>query len=173
MPGAPPDGVGGDLAPRRARPADARAFAALARSEIERGLPAAWTAPRIARLLARADTNAYALADPRGGIGGFSIAAFGATGAHLVLHAVTPGLRRAGFGTLLMDWQIGAGLVAGIESMTLEARADDPVAVGFYRALGFEPGARLVGYYARHEDALRMRLAPLRRPETHPSRTRR
>ena len=160
-PGAGPP-PGAELAPRRARTGDARAFAALSRSEIERGLPHAWTAPRIARLLARPDTNAYALADARGGIGGFTIASFGATRAHLVLHAVTPGLRRAGFGTLLLDWQVRAGLVAGIESFGLEVRAGDAAAIRFYRASGFEPGERVPGYYAHREDALRMRLAPLR-----------
>ena len=79
-----------------------------------------------------------------------------------MLHAVTPGLRRAGFGTLLLDWQVRAGLVAGIESFGLEVRAGDAAAIRFYRASGFEPGERVAGYYARREDALRMRLAPLR-----------
>ena len=81
-----------------------------------------------------------------------------------MLHAVTPGLRRAGFGTLLLDWQVRAGLVAGIGSFGLEVRAGDAAAIRFYRASGFEPCERVPGYYARREDALRMRLAPLRPP---------
>ncbi len=153
----------GELHPRRARPSDARAFAALSRTEIEHGLPPSWTAPRLARLLAREDVNAYALSDHRGGIGGFSVASFGACTAHLVLHAVTPGLRRAGFGRRLLEWQIAAGLVAGIESFTLEVRAGNAGAIAFYVALGFERQERVERYYASREDALRLRLAPLHR----------
>lgn len=152
-----------ELQPRRARTTDARAFAALSRLEIERGLPPSWTPRRLARLLARDDANAYALVDARGGIGGFSIASFGASTAHLVLHAVTPGLRRTGFGRLLLDWQVRAGLVAGVESMDLEVRAGNTAAIAFYRSSGFAPGERIRGYYDGREDALRMRLAPLLR----------
>lgn len=160
-PDGPPGAPGAGLAPRRAGPADARAFAALARSEIERGLPHGWTAPRLHRLLAREDTNAYALGDASGAIGGLSVATFRTARAHLTLHAVAPGLRRSGLGSLLLRWQIEAGLVAGIEAIELEVRAEDAAAVGFYRAHGFVPGTRVAGYYARREDALRMRLAPL------------
>ena len=81
-----------------------------------------------------------------------------------MLHATAPGLRRAGFGALLLGWQIEAGLVAGIASMTLEVRAREAGAIAFYRALGFEPGATVRRYYAGREDALRMRLAPLAPP---------
>ena len=147
---------------RRARAADARAFAALARSEIEAGLPHGWTASRIARLLARPDTNAYALADTRGpGIGGFSVARLGFEHGHLMLHAIAPGLRRRGFGRALLDWQIRAAVTAGIARLTLEVRLDNAEARRFYAARGFGEDRRLPLYYSGLEDGVRLRLEPL------------
>lgn len=147
---------------RRATTSDAMAFAALARSEIERGLPHGWTATRIARLLAAPDTNAYALVPARGaGVGGFSIARLGFDDGHLMLHAIAPGLRRRGFGRELLDWQLRAAVTAGLVALTLEVRADNAAARRFYRARGFADERRLPLYYAGREDAVRMRLAPL------------
>ena len=147
---------------RRARARDARAFAALARSEIETGLPHGWTAPRIARLLAHPDTNAYALASDRGdGIGGLSIARFGLEHGHLMLHAIAPGLRRHGFGGELLAWQVRAASVAGLTRLTLEVRADNTEARHFYAARGFRDERRLPLYYAGREDGVRLRLEPL------------
>lgn len=155
------------MRPRRAHAADARAFAAISRSEIERGLPHSWTASRLKSLLARQDTNAYALVEENlpvsiAGIGGFSIASFGRTRAHLVLHAVTPGLRRLGYGRRLLEWQIGAAMTAGLGSLSLEVRASNREALAFYAAIGFESIGRVEGYYSSREDAISLRLAPLR-----------
>ena len=159
---------------RRARPSDARAFAALARHEIEVGLPHGWTAARVARLLARPDTNAYALVEAtagpgeartraEAGLGGFSIARFDLEHGHLMLHAIAPGLRRRGFGRELLEWQLRAARTAGLTRLSLEVRARDDIARRFYTAFGFRAGARLPRYYAGREDALRMLLEPLPR----------
>jgi len=147
---------------RRARVTDARAFAALARSEIESGLPHGWTAPRLARLLAHPDTNAYSLVPVHGaGIGGFSVARFGFERGHLMLHAITPGLRRHGFGRSLLEWQVKAAATAGLAHLTLEVRVGNEAARRFYTAHGFRHERLLPRYYAGREDALRLMLEPL------------
>ena len=147
---------------RRAITGDARAFAALARSEIETGLPHGWTASRVARLLAAPDTNAYALVPGDGrGVGGFSVARLGFESGHLMLHAIAPGLRRHGFGRELLDWQVRAAITAGVSALTLEVRAGNDAARRFYAARGFQVERRLPRYYAGREDAVRMRLSPL------------
>jgi len=147
---------------RRARASDAHAFAALARSEIEAGLPHGWTVSRVSRLLARDDTNAYALVDTRGGgVGGLSVARLGLDDGHLILHAIAPGLRRRGFGRALLDWQRRAAVVAGVTRLTLEVRSGNAVARRFYAARGFAEGRHLALYYSGREDAVRMQLEPL------------
>ena len=147
---------------RRAGPRDARAFAALARSEIETGLPHRWTAARLTALLGSPDTNAYALVPARGpGIGGFSVARLGLDSGHLILHAIAPGLRRHGFGRELLDWQVRAAVTAGLTALTLEVRAGNADARHFYTTRGFRDECRLPRYYAGREDALRLRLDPL------------
>ena len=147
---------------RRAGPADARAIAALTRSEIERGLPHGWTAPRLARLLHDPDVNAYALVAAEHGLGGFSLARFGPDKGHLMLHAIAPGLRRQGIGGELLDWQVRAASTAGLRRLSLEVRADNAIAQRFYRHQGFRVEGRLRRYYAGRDDALRMALEPLR-----------
>lgn len=145
---------------RRAASSDVRAISALSRTEIEYGLPPNWTPVRLSRLLARADTNAYVLTQGEG-LSGFSIASFKSESAHLILHAVAPGLRRRGCGSQLLRWQIEAGVVAGVSRFTLEVRASNPEGIAFYAALGFEREARARRYYANGEDALRLCMSPL------------
>ena len=146
---------------RRAGPGDAHAIAALTRSEIERGLPHGWTAPRLARLLPHPDTNAYVLISADGGLGGFSVARFELEKGHLMLHAIAPGLRRQGLGGELLDWQLRAASTAGLRRLSLEVRVDNAHAQRFYRGQGFRVEGRLRRYYAGRDDALRMALEPL------------
>jgi len=148
------------LSIRRAAASDARAISALSRLEIEYDLPANWTPIRVTRLLSQEGTNAYVLAQGSG-ISGFSIASFQTSSAHLVLHAVAPGLRRQGCGSQLLRWQIQAGLIAGIGRFSLEVRANNAAGLAFYTAMGFERFACTPRYYANGEDALRMQMSPL------------
>lgn len=165
---------------RRARVQDAHAFSVLCAREIEHGLTHRWTPRRLGRLLERSDTNGYTLVqrahldDGHGGArtvhgcGGLSIATFADEHAHLVLHAVAPGLRRQGHGRQLLRWQIEAALTAGISSLSLELRAGNTPAYAFYRSMGFELVGRQRGYYDGREDACRLRLTPLRQTDSSP-----
>lgn len=137
-------------------------MAAMTRSEIERGLPHGWTAPRLARLLRDPDVNAYVLVFADSDLGGLSVARFGPDKGHLMLHAIAPGLRRQGIGSELLDWQLRAAGTAGLRRLSIEVRADNMIAQRFYRNHGFRVEGRLRRYYAGRDDALRMALEPLR-----------
>ena len=157
---------------RRAGVGDALAFATLTRREIETGLPHGWTAPRLARLLADENTNAYALvadevSDETGGARasraptGLSVARFGLERGHLMLHAIGAERRGRGLGRELLRWQIEAATIAGLTRLTLEVRSDNARARRFYERCGFRVARRLPRYYAARVDALRMVLEPL------------
>jgi [ribosomal protein S18]-alanine N-acetyltransferase len=87
---------------------------------------------------------------------GFGIMEFGDTRAHLALLAVKPTHQRCGIGRDVLTWLMEAALVAGIESVTLELRANNYAARMFYRSLAFKETTYLPGYYRGVETALRM-----------------
>jgi len=145
---------------RKATLADAQAISALSRTQIEHGLPQKWTPQNVARVLKRSDTNAYSLLC-NDKLSGFTLSSFGVQHMHLILHAVTPALRRQGFGRELLQWQIDAAMVAGITTATLEVRAGNKDAQNFYQKLLFRPSTVIAGYYSSREDAIRMRRDPL------------
>ena len=62
-----------------------------------------------------------------------------------------------------MGWLEAVALTAGIGTITVEARADNPAARALYEALGYAQTARLRGYYDGREDAVRL-LKTLRQP---------
>lgn len=80
---------------------------------------------------------------------------------HLVLHAVTPLMRRRGLGRQLLQWQIDAALVAGIVRATLEVRTTNTDAQAFYESLSFEQYRLVPCYYSNREDAICMQRSPL------------
>ena len=46
--------------------------------------------------------------------------------------------------------------MAGIECVRLEARADNPNAIAFYRRQGYREAGRIAGYYRGTVDAVRL-----------------
>lgn len=143
---------------RLARDADAGTIARMARELVEAGLTPRYSTARIARHIADRDTVTLVAeaADGRGGLQGFALMAFGEERAHLVLLAVRPDSRRRGIARGLLQWLLDSAGTAGMESVTLELRADNAPALAFYRALGFEPTLLLPGYYEGEVDARRM-----------------
>ena len=55
-----------------------------------------------------------------------------------------------------MAWLEKPALIAGIERIRLEARADNANALGFYRQQGFREAGRIARYYRGTVDALRL-----------------
>lgn len=145
-----------EIAP--ARTADATVIADMARRLVETGLPWTWTPARVARHLHHPDSLVItarmttATAQPAA----FAIMHFGDDTAHLNLLAVHSQWQRHGVGRRLLTWLEQSAVTAGTFTINLEARARNPVALLFYRALGFVEVGRVPHYYSGREDALRL-----------------
>lgn len=145
-----------EIAPARA--ADAATIADMSRQLVEVGLPWTWTPARVARHLQHADSLVItarmttATASPAA----FAIMHFGDETAHLNLLAVHSQWQRRGIGRRLLTWLEHTAITAGTFTITLEVRARNPVALLFYRSLGFAETGRVPRYYSGREDALRM-----------------
>jgi len=136
-------------------------MASLSQREVEHGLPWSWTASRIQRFIGLASTNSY-IAEVDGQFIGFSIASLGDARAHLVLLAVEKSWRNQGVGRELLNWQIRAAQTAGLADMSLEVRAANREAQSFYFAADFQKVRVIPRYYSGLEDAIRLRLSPVR-----------
>lgn len=76
--------------------------------------------------------------------------------------AVSPTVRSRGLGRVMMSELIDEAARRGAHRLFLEVRADNPVAIGLYRALGFlEIGTRPGYYQPENVDAVLMRLDPV------------
>jgi ribosomal-protein-alanine N-acetyltransferase len=137
---------------RLATSKDAALIAEMSRDYVEHGLGWSWTASRVLAAVNNQATN-VAVA---GELSGFGIMHYGDDSAHLALLAVRPALQRRGLGTLLLEWLEKPARVAGIECIRLEARADNPSAIAFYRRQGYREAARIAGYYRGTVDAVRL-----------------
>jgi ribosomal protein S18 acetylase RimI-like enzyme len=140
---------------RLALPGDAVTIAHMSRDFIECGLGWRWRGERVRHAIADANTNVAVSLD-EGRVAGFGIMEYGERHAHLALLAVAPPYRRLGLGRGLVAWLQDSACAAGLERVCLEARADNPGALAFYRRLGFEPTQRMINYYGRDTDALRL-----------------
>lgn len=79
-----------------------------------------------------------------------------------MLLAVEKVWRNRGIGRELLEWQLLAAQTAGLADMSLEVRADNRTAQLFYAASGFQKVRTLPKYYCGVEDAVRLRLSPIR-----------
>jgi [ribosomal protein S18]-alanine N-acetyltransferase len=137
---------------RLATAQDAALIAAMSRDYVEQGLGWSWTAARVLAAVNNRATNVAVAGD----LAGFGIMHYGDDSAHLALLAVHPAQQRRGLGTLLLAWLEKPARAAGIECIRLEARADNPNAMAFYRGQGFREATRIAGYYRGTMDAVRL-----------------
>jgi ribosomal-protein-alanine N-acetyltransferase len=144
-----------DTTIRLAVRADAVRIGEMSRAYIEQGLGWNWDAQRVARNIARRDTN-VAVASVGGDIAGFGIMRYHDSDAHLMLFAVQPAYRRAGIGATLLRWLEATAITAGVETIWLEARASNAGALAFYQACGYRLLDTMHRYYSGMEDAVRI-----------------
>jgi len=155
-PDAAQDRVVSALPPiRLAVPTDARAIAVLSRDVIEHGLGWSYTPDRIRAALHNRSTN-VAVIHARGCLLAAGVMDYGDTSGHLVLLGVQRSQRRHGLGRHLLAWLEEVAVVAGLRAIRVEVRADNPVAVAFYRSQGYDVRDRVSGYYRGMLDAVRM-----------------
>ena len=141
---------------RLATPGDASAIAALSRDYIELGLGWSYTPNRILAAIRSRTTNVAVIREA-GVLFAAGIMEYGDTTGHLVLLGVHPAQRRRGLGAHLLAWLEECALVAGLEQIGVEVRADNPGAIAFYRQQGYAPLDRVPGYYRGVVAAVRMR----------------
>lgn len=130
-------------------------MAGLSRRLIEAGLGWRYTPPRMAALIDDPDHVAL-VACKSEQLHGLAVMHFGEDQAHLVLLCVAAAQQRRGIGRRLVDWLVASAQVAGIRSVGLELRADNPAALAFYRRLGFVETRLVPGYYDGRIAARRM-----------------
>lgn len=140
---------------RLASPADARAIAQMSRDLIETGLAWRYRPTRVARMIDDPDTVVL-VASQQGRLTGFGALQVGEERAHLILLAVRVTRQRQGVGRRLLDWLTATATTAGVSAIDLELRADNFGALDFYRAMGYQEGAELPGYYENGIAARRM-----------------
>lgn len=140
--------------PTPARRGDAVQLSRLARRWVEAGLEPVWTDARIERRR-RADDGAVWVLRRGDGLVGGAIVRFEDRDARLELLVVATDARRAGHGRCLLHACERSAVDAGLPRLVLEVRAGNAGGQAFYRALGYREHARLAGYYAGIEDALR------------------
>lgn len=132
-------------------------MAEMSRELIEVGLDWRYTPRRMAALIGDSETMALVACDASS-IQGFAIMQFGDEHAHLILLCVRPAQQKRGIGRRLHEWLVESARVAGIASIQLELRADNAVALAFYRRLGFTETQLVPGYYGSQFAARRMVL---------------
>lgn len=146
-----------EIAP--AQPADAQIIAEMSRRLVEIGLPWTWTPARVARHIHHPDSMVITARSTSGNnptLAGFAIMHFGDDIAHLNLLAVDSRWQRRGLGRRLVQWLEHSAITAGTFTVCLEIRARNPIALLFYRELGFDETGRVPRYYSGREDALRL-----------------
>jgi ribosomal-protein-alanine N-acetyltransferase len=142
---------------RLARAHDAGVIAGMSRSYIEQGLGWSWREARVRHAIGDAATNVAVMTDGEAdGLIGFGIMQYRDETAHLSLFAIHPAHRSAGLGSMLVAWLEKPALVAGVERVRVEARADNPKAIAFYERLGFRPVKTVPGYYSGLVDAVQL-----------------
>lgn len=139
---------------RLAGPDDAHAIALFSREFIEHGLGWKYTRPRILEAIQSSTIN-VAVIHERGCVMAFGIMEY-QEDAHLVLLGVQPTQRRRGLGQHIFSWLELPAITAGIERILVEARADNPGAVSFYKKQGFRVQASIPGYYRGRIDGIRL-----------------
>ncbi|MGA8709553.1 MAG: GNAT family N-acetyltransferase [Steroidobacteraceae bacterium] len=134
---------------------DVAPIASMSRDYIEHGLGWSWTPARVQAAVRDCAVNVAVIGNPESVVG-FGIMQYGDDSAHLALLAVHPNEQQRGLGALLLAWLEKPAQVAGIVRIRLEARADNPVAIGFYRKQGYYETGRSGGYYRGTVDAVRL-----------------
>lgn len=138
---------------RPATSADAALIADMSRRLVEEGLPRSWNAPRVARHIGRRD-NVVIKTVAESTMLGFAIMSFSDDAAHLNLLAVEPAYRRLSIARDMVAWLEESAICAGTFFISLEVRADNRGAIGFYRDMGYDETDVIAGYYSGIEDAI-------------------
>lgn len=113
-----------------------------------------WTEAQFRQEFAISHSRCLVAEDGRGGeIAAFCLCWVVADELHLLILAVEPAWRRSGLGRHLLGAMARWVVAEGVETVSLEVRPSNTVALAFYENLGFELVGRRRGYYRNGEDA--------------------
>jgi ribosomal-protein-alanine N-acetyltransferase len=82
-----------------------------------------------------------------GQLSGYCIVSIAAGEAHLLNICIHPSLQRLGYGRQLLLTALGQARDAGVETIFLEVRPSNDIAIALYRSLGFRLIGRRPSYY--------------------------
>ena len=85
--------------------------------------------------------------DASGNISGYCIMSIAAGEAHLLNLCIHPSCQRLGFGRRLLVDALERARDVGVETVFLEVRPSNKIAIGLYRSLGFRLIGRRPSYY--------------------------
>ena len=140
---------------RLANAGDAHAVAVLSRDTIEHGLGWRYTPDRVLAAIRNRATNVVVV-HARGCLLAGGIMEYGDNSAHLVLLGVQRTHRRRGLGRQVLTWLQACAITAGLETIRVEVRDDNPNALAFYQTQGYRVRDRVIGYYGGVLDAVRL-----------------
>ncbi|GAA5179788.1 MULTISPECIES: GNAT family N-acetyltransferase [Halomonadaceae] len=108
-----------------------------------------FTRRQLAHLLNRAHAHTWVAVTEQGTLQGYGTLLFrrNSRSARLYSFCVHPEARGTGLGRRLLEALEGEALERGMQRLTLEVRADNRVAMGLYRRMGFLPRRWLEDYY--------------------------
>jgi len=131
---------------RDARPEDLEALCRLEQACFEGDR---FSRRQLAHLLKRANAVTRVVADDRGELQGYGTLLFrrNSRTARLYSFCVHPALRGGGVGRRLLDALEAVAVDRGMQRLSLEVRADNRVAMGLYRRMGYLPRRWLDDYY--------------------------
>lgn len=131
---------------RLSRPDD---LDALCRLELECFDGDRFSRRQLAHILIRANATTFVAVDEQGGLLGYGTLLFrrNSRNARLYSFCVHPAARGGGLGRRLLETLEGEARARGMHKLTLEVRADNRVAMGLYRRMGFLPQRWLDDYY--------------------------
>ena len=112
-----------------------------------------WDEASVARILSSPGTAACIVLDAARSPLAFAIHRLAGDEAEILSLATLPGFRRRGLAMRLLGAALAAAAEVGARRVYLEVAADDPAAIGLYRAAGFEELGRRPRYYRRVGEA--------------------
>ncbi len=114
---------------------------------------ASWDEESVARILSTPGTAASIARDAGGLPLAFAIYRLASDEAEILSLATLPEFRSQGIATRILGATLAAAAEGGARRVYLEVAADDPAAIGLYRAAGFEELGRRPRYYRRDGEA--------------------
>ena len=109
----------------------------------------AWSAPSLQALMMQNSCRAYGIHETGQSLVGFVLLQLSPGNVDILTLAIDPDCQRQGYGLSLMKACTTQADLAEHTRWTLDVAVDNAAAIGFYKALGFQPDGTRRNYYRR------------------------